>query len=67
MRADFHVLFQSQRVRRHTDLSYEQNASVSGRKLQMKKMQTRMHGWEEVEIERHENLRGTVCLSGKRK
>ena len=52
-RADFHVLFQSRRVHHHTVLSYRQNVSESEgeRELQMRKMQTEMHGQGEVEIE----------------
>ena len=67
MHADFHVLSQSQRVRHHTVLSHGSNENGSRRKLQMKKMQMKKHGWEEVEIERHGNSRGTACSIGKRR
>ena len=65
--ADFHVLSPSQRVRHHTVLSHGPNESGSRRKLQMKKKQMKMHGWEEAGIERHGNSRGMACSIGKRR
>jgi len=57
MHAKFYVLFESQAVRYHIVFSCRRNGSETKRKPEMKKLWTRMGGWEEVEMKRQSDLR----------